>query len=681
MTLLNGNLNTSSTTNGVQRYGTIGVSSGKWYWESSPTALSGGGNGMTLGISNNIQETGATFTGNRGYFNNDGKAYTGSTGVAYGATWTTNDIIGMALDLNSGTLTFYKNNVSQGVAFTGLTGEWFPLIRTDATANSFINFGQRPFTYTPPTGFVALNTFNLPDSTIVKGNKFMDATLYTGTGATQSITNAAGFKPDLVWAKGRSGATDHAWYDSVRGTTKQIESNSTGVETIESTGLTAFANTGFTVGALAQMNTNTATYVGWQWQAGGDYNTLQSYTTAGTYTYTVPSGVTSINVLVIGGGGGSGGSGAGSGAGGAGGNSSFSTVVASGGGGGGAGPNTPGAGGTAGSSGTGGDGGFAGRTGETGTGSGVTSRWSGSALQGYGDSAGHYGWGGGGGTGGSRYVTLSVTPANTYTVIVGTDGAPGAPGPGGGGGPGFAGAVFIYEGSDWPVNTSGSIPSLVNVNTSAGFSVVTYTGTGSAVTVGHGLGVAPSMVIVKNRDATDAWQVYHANNTANPETDYLVLNTNAATADAADRWNDTAPTSSVFSIGNGVEVNTNTENYVAYCWTPIAGFSAFGSYTGNGSTDGTFVYLGFRPKYFLVKRTDTTNNWTLYDTSRSPYNLTNLALYPDLSFAEQVETNNVIDLVSNGVKARSAGNAMNASGGTYIYAAFAENPFKNSLAR
>jgi hypothetical protein len=112
-------------------------------------------------------------------------------------------------------------------------------------------------------------------------------------------------------------------------------------------------------------------------------------------------------------------------------------------------------------------------------------------------------------------------------------------------------------------NTAGTITSTVSANTTAGFSIVTYTGTGSAATIGHGLGVVPSMVIVKNRDATDAWQVYHAANTANPETDYLVLNTTAATADAADRWNDTLPTSTVFSIGNGVEVNTNTEKYVA----------------------------------------------------------------------------------------------------------------------
>jgi hypothetical protein len=153
-------------------------------------------------------------------------------------------------------------------------------------------------------------------------------------------------------------------------------------------------------------------------------------------------------------------------------------------------------------------------------------------------------------------------------------------------------------------NTAGTITGTVTVsaNTIAGISIVTYTGNGVAgATVGHGLGAAPAMIIVKNRDAADAWQVYQAANTANPETDYLVLNTTAATADALDRWNDTAPTSSVFSLGDGVEVNTNTEDYVAYCFAEVEGFSKFGSYTGNGSADGPFVYTGMRPAFVLIK--------------------------------------------------------------------------------
>jgi hypothetical protein len=190
------------------------------------------------------------------------------------------------------------------------------------------------------------------------------------------------------------------------------------------------------------------------------------------------------------------------------------------------------------------------------------------------------------------------------------------------------------------------------------------------------------MFIVKNRDAADAWQVYHAGNTSAPETDYLVLNTDAATADAADRWNDTLPTSTVFSIGNGVEVNTNTEKYVAYCFAPVDGYSAFGSYTGNGSADGPFVFTGFRPRYFLVKETSGTGNWLLFDTARSPFNVTNDWLAANLSNAEGTdETSLNQDLLSNGVKIRGTSDDINGSGSTYIYAAFAENPFKYSNAR
>jgi hypothetical protein len=231
-------------------------------------------------------------------------------------------------------------------------------------------------------------------------------------------------------------------------------------------------------------------------------------------------------------------------------------------------------------------------------------------------------------------------------------------------------------------NTSGTITSTVSANTTSGFSVVTYTGTGSAATIGHGLGAVPSMIIVKNRDAADAWQVYHAANTAAPETDYLVLNTTAATADAADRWNDTLPTSTLFSIGNGVEVNTNTEKYVAYVFAPVAGYSAFGSYTGNGSADGPFVYTGFRPRYVLVKRTDATDSWQVYDTARDTFNTTAANLYPNLSNAEVTDNSSQnIDILSSGFKQRNTNARLNASGGTYIYMALAESPFKFSLAR
>jgi hypothetical protein len=224
-------------------------------------------------------------------------------------------------------------------------------------------------------------------------------------------------------------------------------------------------------------------------------------------------------------------------------------------------------------------------------------------------------------------------------------------------------------------NTDGTInTTATSANTTAGFSLVTYVGNGtSGATVGHGLGVAPNMIIVKNRDQADAWQVYHSGNTAAPETDYLVLDTTAATADNVNRWNDTAPTSSVFSLGNAVEVNTSSENYVAYCFAEVEGFSSFGSYTGNGSTDGPMVNCGFRPAFVMTKRTNSTSNWAMWDTARDTFNVANKDLVADATNAEPVNSIS-IDILSNGFKLRTTSNP-NASGGTYIYMAFAEHPF------
>ena len=225
-------------------------------------------------------------------------------------------------------------------------------------------------------------------------------------------------------------------------------------------------------------------------------------------------------------------------------------------------------------------------------------------------------------------------------------------------------------------NTNGSITSTVSAGATQGFSVVTYTGTGANATVGHGLGVAPKMIFVKKRSAIQAWSAYHAS-LAN--TQYLVLNTTAAVATLATMWNSTTPTSSVFSIGTDGNTNASAATYVAYCFSEVAGYSKIGSYTGNGSADGPFVYTEFRPRFVMYKRTDTTGNWIIYDSSRSPYNQPAAALYPNLTNAE--DTSHPSDFLSNGFKLKSTGADSNASGGTFIYAAFAENPFKLSLAR
>ena len=226
-------------------------------------------------------------------------------------------------------------------------------------------------------------------------------------------------------------------------------------------------------------------------------------------------------------------------------------------------------------------------------------------------------------------------------------------------------------------NTDGSInTTATSVNTTAGISISTYTGNAtSGATIGHGLGVAPDVIIVKNRDAADAWQVYHSGVASDPATDYLVLNTTAASVDNVNRWNDTAPTSSVFSLGNAVEVNTNTEDYVAYCFAEVEGFSKFGGYTGNGSTDGPFIFTGFRPAFWIVKRTNSTGHWTMFDSTRDPYNLVQHQLEPNYTSAEATASTKGGDFLSNGWKVRSTQTEVNASGSTYIYMAFAENPF------
>ena len=501
VSVVDGNLSCVYTSADNFARATMQIPAGQWYWEAT---ISGGGSPYSSSI-------GIAKSSDSGYLGSTANAYAyvynatkrnNASAVSYGATWTLGDVIGVAFDASAGTLTFYKNGVSQGSAYTGLTSlDFFPSFGTNGGTWA-VNFGQRPFTYTPPTGFIALNTQNLPTPTISNGANYMAATTYTGTGSALTIANTVNgisFQPDFVWVKGRSGATDHALYDSVRGTTKDLASNSAAAETTQATGLTAFGSTGFTVGALAKMNTNAATYVGWQWNGGG------------------------------------------------------STVT----------------------------------------------------------------------------------------------------------------------------NTSGSISSQVRANTTAGFSVVTYTGTGANATVGHGLGVAPKMIIAKNRTSgVTNWAVYHSNLTS--ASYYLWLDDPQAQAASVIVWNNTAPTSTVFSVGTGTQTNGST-TMVAYCFSEVAGYSQFGGYTGNGSADGPFVFCGFRPRFVMFKRTDTTSNWYIFDTGRDTYNVMPDFLNPNAANAETSVVG--IDFLSNGFKQRGTAADYNASGGTYIFAAFAENPTKFALAR
>jgi hypothetical protein len=497
------------TTYGLASIGTIAVSSGKWYWEVTLTTASDiyaniGVVNLNSPLGANLH-TGICYRQSNGYKDSGSNVFNGGgAGTAYGATYAAGDVIGVALDLDGGTITFYKNGVSQGTAYSSISGNYTPGVGDGANGSSYtftLNAGQRPFAYTPPSGFLSLCTTNLPASTVLKGSEYMNAVLYTGTGSSLGVTGV-GFQPDWVWIKGRSGATDHGLYDVLRGVQNQVESNNTGAETVEATGLTAFGSDGFTVGALAQLNTSSATYVAWNWRANG---------------------------------------------------------------------------------------------------AGVS-------------------------------------------------------------------------------NTAGTITATVSANTTAGFSIVTYTGNGiDGSTVGHGLGVVPSMVIQKRRDGGIAnFRVWHsAIYATSGVTDTLFLNSTAASGPDGD--NISGVSSTTFTTRGTGGTNPSGNGCVAYVFAAISGFSAFGKYTGNGSTDGPFVYLGFRPRWILIKRSSDIDDWFMYDTARSPYNPMNFVLSPNSSAADTATTNP--DDLSNGFKLRSTSGGTNASGSTYIYACFAENPFKNALAR
>ena len=336
-------------------------------------------------------------------------------------------------------------------------------------------------------------------TTIDKPTDYFNTVLYTGNGSTQSITGV-GFQPDFVWLKGRSVVAGHNLHDVVRGVNKQVYTNTADAQETLTTLVTSFDSDGFSLGSNGNANSNTKTFVAWNWLAGGSASS----------------------------------------------------------------------------------------------------------------------------------------------------------------------------------NSDGSITSSVSANTTAGFSVVTYTGTGSAATVGHGLGAVPQWLMVKNTGASANWRVYHVSQ-GNTKAAALNITTEQAVADAG-FWNNTTPTSSVFSIGSGYADSTNASSntYVAYCFAEKKGYSKFGSYTGNGNADGPFIYTGFAVSWLMMKRTDSAAEWLIYDNKRDPFNLRDTRLEAQDNFADSTGTTKVFDFLSNGFKCKGNDSDINASGGNYIYMAFAEAPFVSS---
>jgi len=501
MSLSNGNLDfTKSGVNFGPSRGTLGVTTGKWYFEmtanNTPIKQVGVSNDFNIRASSG--DVSVSSTGGIGAaWDSRGFLYQTGTSPAYAYTFTTNDVVMVAFNAASGAIWFGKNGTwntgdpaaGTSPAFTASSySVLFPFVNGEGGGSGTCNFGQRAFAYTPPSGFLALNTQNLPEPTIKKGSSYMDTLLFTGDGASSRSISGLNFSPDFVWLKRRNQANDHSQYDIVRGATKLLQSSQTGAEQTLSNGLTAFNSNGFDVGTYE--NTSAVTYVAWCWDE-------------------------------------------------------------------------------------------------------------------------------------------SATP---------------------------------------------------------GFDIVTYTGNGTNRTIAHSLGVAPSMIIFKNRNVgTTDWAVYFKSLVESNSAYYVALNTINAVQTVPSPWNGTLATSSVFSVGTWDSVNGNGNGMVAYLWSEVAGFSKFGSYTGNGSSDGPFVFCGFRPRWLMIKVTSIGgNSWVMLDSAREPTNDdSQLYLTANTNDAEydSPAVNGYPHFFSNGFKLRGTSNGVNGSGYTYIFAAYAESPFKYALAR
>ena len=270
-------------------------------------------------------------------------------------------------------------------------------------------------------------------------------------------------------------------------------------------------------------------------------------------------------------------------------------------------------------------------------------------------------------------TAAEATEASGLTAFI-TDGWTGGGSNITNGGSGKTYVCWNWKAGTTTVPSGGSItPSAVSLNTTSGISIISYTGTGdTSNTIAHGLGAVPKMMIFKNRDATMDWVVYHE---ALGNTDYMVLNTTGAAAASTSRWNDTSPTSTLFTIGNTDKLNSSGVDYIGYVFADVKGYSKMGSYTGNGNADGTFVYTGFRPSFVMVKKT-AGESWAIIDDKRLGYNVANYQLFANQTSGDTTEIR--ADIVSNGFKVRTSNGEYNTSGSTYIYMAFAEFPIVSS---
>ena len=626
--------------------GSFGVSSGKWYYEAVADTAGAGFVGW-------IRKDVSSYTsypyqqgGSLLYFSQNGSRYKdGDGGASYGASYGNGDIIGCAINLDDNEVTWYKNNASQGTISIN-AGTYNPNATTGGSSATFtFNFGQRAFSYTPPTGFNALNSANLPDPTILLPNKHFDILLYTGNGGTNTISGL-NYSPDWVWGKTRNTDAVHYMFDQVRGPNKYLDTQTDQETTNQTDLLTAFTSDGFTLGANAgskQVNKNGNTYVAWNWDAGetdsatytvkvvsdsGNKYRFNDFGTSavtldlaegGTYTFDGSDSSMSSHPFVIG-------------------TAANGSVYST----------------------------------------GVTYQLDGASVT--------Y----------SAY-TSGYSTATTRKLIITV--------------PASAPVLYywcsVHSGMGGQINTNstlgssnfdGTIQTTVKASPTAGFSIITYTGNGTNnATIGHGLGVAPVARIGKGRNigtvgsAGSHWSVNHQNlnngmnggsnaGTVFLSTDQAPENNNHGAVGAVSSTTMTLSDGSSGSVPRA-HVNENNYNYLQYAFSEIEGYSRFGKYTGNGSTDGPFVFLGFRPALLIIRNASSTGDFIMLDNKRNTFNYVNRRLKGDTNSAEDANYN-VVSFLSNGFKVENQyDGSWNGNGNTFIYFAWAESPFKNSRAR
>jgi hypothetical protein len=654
LTLSNGNLDV--TGNSGAAFSTFLLTSGKWYVES--TAVSPYYN---LVFSQPDHPPGVTSESNSksiGWYQN-GTLYYGAGTTSGAGSYTAGDVLGAAIDMDNSTIKLYKNGtLTITVDFS--TGSYHRFaegmyINTwgGSGSHSRFNFGQRAFAYTAPSGYKSLNTANLPEPTIADGSQYFDTKLYTGNSGTQQITGY-NFSPDFLWIKSRTNPVSgyfHHLHDSVRGLSsgfyKNLYSNTAEAENVYpgSThgGVNSLNSDGFSLanaGSSYHLNNNTTPYVAWAWDAGSS-NT------------TIPAG--SLNSSVY----------------------DQSEVWST-----------------------------------TGT---VTGGTSGSIANAFnGNTSAANGWSAyAGGTGTSTYTFASAVTGTKFEIELYCSLA-------------FTG--FLVNGVDfsnsnqslsgnfkidvtsacssglssilqsWEFNvhatyvvgiyvdgkllvdsgiTLANVPSIastVRANPSAGFSIASYTiSTGVNSTIGHGLNTAPAVSICKLRNGSGDW---YARFKGGSFDGYLLLNSTSAGSSQANTFTSTTLIPAYLGGSN--------EEWISYNFAPVEGYSAMGSYVGNGSADGPFVFTGFRPRWILGKATTTTfatGDWFIYDTERETFNSQSKPIGANTSNVEDSGGYYYIDVLSNGFKIRGQYDMTNKSAETYIWVALAENPFKTARAR